>query len=105
MSLLLGKSAEFVLGHLIGGVVFVPRLPPGGGSPGVHVDCRVASGCFDIHLRVDCVLGIWTVISTSPWLVLFQEAKTSCSWMAGGVVKLLQFLYVFPWAMLQNILN
>ena len=32
-------------------------LPPGGGSPWVHVDCRVASGCPDIHLRVDCVLG------------------------------------------------
>ena len=48
---------EFVLGHLVGGVVFVPRLPPGGGSPGVQVDCRVASWCLDIHLRVDCVLG------------------------------------------------
>ena len=24
---------------------------------GVHIDCRVASGCLDIHLRVDCVLG------------------------------------------------
>ena len=33
VGLLLGKSAEFVLGHLVGGVVFVPRLPPGGGSP------------------------------------------------------------------------
>ena len=39
VGLLLGKSGEFVLGHLVGGVVFVPRLPPGGGSPGVHVDC------------------------------------------------------------------
>ena len=28
--LLLCKSVEFVLGHLVGGVVFVPRLPPGG---------------------------------------------------------------------------
>ena len=57
MGLLLGESTEFVLGHLVGGVVFVPRLPPGGGSLGVHVDCRVASGCLDIHLRVNCVLG------------------------------------------------
>ena len=55
--LLLGKSAEFVLGHLVGGVVFVPRLPPGGGSPGFHVDCRMASRYLDIHLRVGCVLG------------------------------------------------
>ena len=46
--ILLGKSTEFVLGHLVGGVVFVPRLPPGGGSPGIHIDCRVASGCLDI---------------------------------------------------------
>ena len=57
VGLLLGKSTEFVLSHLLGDVVFVPRLPPGGGSPGVQVDCRVASGCLDIHLRVDCVLG------------------------------------------------
>ena len=57
MDLLLGKSAEFVLGHLVGGVVFVPRLPPGGGSPGVHINCRMTSRCLDIHLRVDCVLG------------------------------------------------
>ena len=28
--LLLCKSVEFVLGYLVGGVVFVPRLPPGG---------------------------------------------------------------------------
>ena len=56
MGLLLGESTEFVLGHLVGCVVFVPRLPPGGGSPGVQVDCRVASGCLDIHLRVNCVL-------------------------------------------------
>ena len=41
MSLLLGKSTEFVLNHLVGCVVFIPRLSPGGGSPGVHVDCRV----------------------------------------------------------------
>ena len=57
MGLLLGESTEFVLGHLVGGVMFVPRLPPGGGCPGVQVDCRVASGCLDIHLRVDHVLG------------------------------------------------
>ena len=49
--------------------------------------------------------GIQTVISTSPLLVLLQEAETSGPWMAGGVVRLLQFLYVFPWAMLQNTLN
>ena len=49
--------------------------------------------------------GIWTVITTSPLPVLLQEADTSGPWMAGGVVRLLQFLYVFPWAMVQNILN
>ena len=49
--------------------------------------------------------GIWTVISTSPLLVLFQEAESSGPWIAGGVFILLQFLYVFPWAMLQNILS
>ena len=49
--------------------------------------------------------GIWTVISTSPLLVPFQEAEISGPWIAGGVVMLLQFLYVFPWAMLQNILG
>ena len=38
VGLLLGKSAEFVLGHLVGGVVSVPRLPPNGGSPWVYVD-------------------------------------------------------------------
>ena len=48
---------------------------------------------------------IWTVMSTSPQLVLFQEADTSGPWIAGRGVRLLQFLYVFPWAMLQNILN
>ena len=57
MGLLLGESTEFVLGHLVGGVVFVPRLSLGGGSPGVQVDCRVASGCLDTHLRVNHVLG------------------------------------------------
>ena len=35
IGLLLGKSTEFILGHLVGGVMFVPSLPPGGGSPGV----------------------------------------------------------------------
>ena len=49
--------------------------------------------------------GIWTVISTSPLLVLLQEAETSGPWIAGGDVRLLQFLYVFPCAMLQNILS
>ena len=49
--------------------------------------------------------GIQTVISTSPLLVLLQEAETSGPWIAGGVVRLLQFLYVFPCAMLQNILG
>ena len=49
--------------------------------------------------------GIQTVISTSPLLVLLQEADTSGPWIAGGVVRLLQFLYVFPCAMLQNILG
>ena len=48
--------------------------------------------------------GIWTVMRTSPLLVLLQVADTSGPWMAGGVVRLLQFLYTFPWAMLQNIL-
>ena len=50
-------------------------------------------------------LGIWTVMSISPQLVLFQEADTSGPWIAGGVVRLLLFLYVFPWAMLQDVLN
>ena len=54
--LLLCKSCEFVLSYLLGGVVSVPRLPPGGGSPRVHCHCRLASRCFDIHLRVHCVL-------------------------------------------------
>ena len=49
--------------------------------------------------------GIQTVISTSPLLVLLQEAETSGPWIAGGVVRLLQVLYVFPCAMLQNILS
>ena len=49
--------------------------------------------------------GIWTVISTSPLLVLLLEADSSGTWITGGVVRLLQFLYVFPWAMLQNILS
>ena len=49
--------------------------------------------------------GIWTVISTSPLLVLLQEAETSDPWIARGVVRLLQVLYVFPYAMLQNILS
>ena len=48
--------------------------------------------------------GIWTVMRTSPLHVLLQVADTSGPWMAGGVVRLLQFLYTFPWAMLQNIL-
>ena len=48
--------------------------------------------------------GIQTVMRTSPLHVLLQVADTSRSWMAGGVVRLLQFLYTFPWAMLQNIL-
>ena len=52
--LLLGKSTEFVLSHLVGGVVFVPRHTSGGGSPGVYVDYRVVSRCLDMHLRVDC---------------------------------------------------
>ena len=47
---------------------------------------------------------IWTVISTSLH-VLLQEAETSGPWIAGRVFRLLQFLYVFPWAMLQNILG
>ena len=46
--------------------------------------------------------GIWTVISTSPLLVLLQEAETSGPWIAGGVVRLLQVLYIFPCAMLQK---
>ena len=49
--------------------------------------------------------GIWTVTSTSPLLVLLQEADTSGPWIAGGVVRLLQFLYVFPCVTLQNILS
>ena len=49
--------------------------------------------------------GIRTVISTSPLLVLLQEAETSGPWIAGGVVRLLHFLYVFPCAMLQNTLG
>ena len=48
--------------------------------------------------------GIWMVMRTSPLHVLLQVADTSGSWMAGGVVRWLQFLYTFPWAMLQNIL-
>ena len=48
---------------------------------------------------------IQTVISTSPLLVLLQEAETSGTCIAEGVVRLLQFLYVFLWAMLQNILS
>ena len=48
--------------------------------------------------------SIWTVMRTSPLLVLLQVADTSGPWMAEGVVRLLQFLYTFPWAMLQNIL-
>ena len=48
--------------------------------------------------------GIQTVMRTSPLLVLLQVADTSGPWMAGGVVRLLQFLYTFTWAMLQNIL-
>ena len=48
--------------------------------------------------------GIWTVMRTSPLHVLLQVADTSGPWMAGGVVRLLLFLYTFPWAMLQNIL-
>ena len=48
--------------------------------------------------------GIQTVMRTSPLLVLLQVADTSGPWMAGGVVRLLQFLYTFPWAMLQNTL-
>ena len=48
--------------------------------------------------------GIWTVIRTSPLHVLLQVADTSGPWMAGGVVRLLLFLYTFLWAMLQNIL-
>ena len=48
--------------------------------------------------------GIWTVMRTSPLHVPLQVADTSGPWMAGGVVRLLLFLYIFPWAMLQNIL-
>ena len=48
--------------------------------------------------------GIQTVMRTSPLHVLLQVADTSGPWMAGGVVRLLLFLYIFPWAMLQNIL-
>ena len=48
--------------------------------------------------------GIRTVMRTSPLHVLLQVADTSGPWMAGGVVRLLLFLYIFPWAMLQNIL-
>ena len=48
--------------------------------------------------------GIWTVMRISPLHVLLQVADTSGPWMAGGVVRLLLFLYIFPWAMLQNIL-
>ena len=29
----------------------------GGGSPGVHIDCRMTSRCFDVHLRIDYVFG------------------------------------------------
>ena len=48
--------------------------------------------------------GIRTVMRTSPLHVLLQVADTSGPWMAGGVVRLLLFLYTFPWAMLQYIL-
>ena len=48
--------------------------------------------------------GIWTVMRTAALHVLLQVADTSGPWMAGGVVRLLLFLYIFPWAMLQNIL-
>ena len=48
--------------------------------------------------------GIQTVMRTSPLHVLLQVDDTSGPWMAGGVVRVLQFLYTFPWAMLQNIL-
>ena len=44
-------------------------------------------------------------MSISPRLVLFQGADTSGPWIPGGVVRLLLFLYVFPWAMLQDVLN
>ena len=57
---------------------------------------------YTLESTVSC--GIWTVRRTSPLLVLLQVADTSGPWMAGGVVRLLQFLYTFPWAMLQNIL-
>ena len=39
--------------------------------------------------------GIWTVMRTSPLHVLFQVADTSGPWMAGGVVRLLQFSVYF----------
>ena len=46
--------------------------------------------------------GIQTVMRTSPLHVLLQVADTSGPWIAGGVLRLLLFLYIFPWAMLQN---
>ena len=39
--------------------------------------------------------GIQTVMRTSPLHVLLKVADTSGPWMAGGVVRLLLFLYTF----------
>ena len=58
MGLLLGESTEFVLGHLVGGcgICFHGFLQVEE-VQGSRFDCRVASGCLDIHLRVNHVLG------------------------------------------------
>ena len=87
MSLLLGKSTEFVLSHLVGCVVEEVQ--------GSMLTAEWPLGVLTYTSELIVSWGIQTVISTSPLLVLFQEAETSGPWIAGGVVRLLQFLYVF----------
>ena len=102
--LLLCKSIELVLGYLVRGVVLFQGFLQVDEVQGSMVTAEWPLGVLTYTSESTVSCSIQTVMRTSPLLVLLQVADTSGPWMAGGVVRLLQFLYTFPWAMLQNIL-